>query len=233
MTSMCEAVVGSRLAQLWWTEGTIAVASFTLWIALFRAVEVRCSARPTLTEQGKAYVSYYALVFMWSSIVPPTASEFGCPLGWGDASYLTLEVCAGIVAYDFVFFWLHLAMHEWPKLGLTLGHLKHHELDGREAGCNETAGRVTHHSAADGALQVIVNILVQRHTPWGAVKSKLARWLHNIIVTFMLTEAHTSAPWPRVARRLFAGVRDHHLHHRHRGAPYQQFFSCARSSLLH
>ena len=40
-------------------------------------------------------------------------------------------------------------------------------------------------------------------------------------------QAHTTAPRPRVFRRLFTGVRDHHLHHRHRGAPYQQFFGPA------
>ena len=69
------------------------------------------------------------------------------------------------------------------------------------------------------------NILCQRTTPWGATKSRLARWLHNIVVVSMLCESHTSAAEPRVARRLFGGVRDHYLHHRLRGPPFQQFFS--------
>ena len=42
-------------------------------------------------------------------------------------------------------------------------------------------------------LQVLTNILVQRHTPWGAPKLTLARWLHNVIVTCMLVEVRTAA----------------------------------------
>jgi hypothetical protein len=37
---------------------------------------------------------------------------------------------------------------------------------------------------------------------------------------------------PRVFRRLFAGVRDHHLHHRHCGPPYQQFFGHLDAALV-
>lgn len=69
-------------------------------------------------------------------------------------------------------------------------------------------------------LQVLVNILVQRRTLWGQTKSRLARALHNLVVTWMLTEAHTSAATPAVARRLFNGVQRHRAHHR--GAPYFQ-----------
>ena len=36
--------------------------------------------------------------------------------------------------------------------------------------------------------QVLVNVLVQRHCVWGSPKSRLARWIHNMIVTFLLTE---------------------------------------------
>ena len=38
--------------------------------------------------------------------------------------------------------------------------------------------------------------------------------------------------WPCVLRRLFAGVRDHHLHHRHGGPPYQQFFGHLDAALV-
>ena len=65
-----------------------------------------------------------------------------------------------------------------------------------------------------GTLQVVVNILVQRTTPWGSVKSRLARWLHNILIIEMLVESHTSSEWPQLARRLCAGVAGHRQHHR-------------------
>jgi len=79
---------------------------------------------------------------------------------------------------------------------------------------------------------VLVNITVQRRTPWGSAKTRLARWLHNLIVPGLLTESHSTGPL-RIARRLsiFGGVRDHHLHHRHRGAPYQQFFTYLDSTV--
>ena len=42
-------------------------------------------------------------------------------------------------------------------------------------------------------VQVLTNIMVQRHTPWGTPKLTLARWLHNVLVTCMLVEARTTA----------------------------------------
>jgi len=72
-------------------------------------------------------------------------------------------------------------------------------------------------------VQVLVNICVQRTNVWGSTKSRLARALHNVIVTWMLTESHTCAPAPRLARRCFLGVQRHRAHHA--GSPYyQQFF---------
>ena len=74
---------------------------------------------------------------------------------------------------------------------------------------------VLHHSFPDASLQVLVNILVQRSTPWGTVKSRMARILHNIIVTSMLTESHSASRTPYFWRRWFVGIREHRLHHLH------------------
>ena len=95
--------------------------------------------------------------------------------------------------------------------------------DGARSAQRLSAARVLDHSLLDGALQVGVNILVQQYSPWGGAKSRLARWAHNVIVTWLLTESHAVAG-PRIGRRWFAGVRDHHRHHRTGGRPYQQFF---------
>jgi len=171
--------------------------------------------------------AYWLGILLWIRLVAPvTGAGTGCPTGAASAAQLVAEVAAGLVAYDFVFFWLHVGMHLMPRVGRAVGHSKHHDFDGKHGGgaASESAFRTVNHSLADGSLQVLTNILVQRYTPWGTAKLTLARWLHNVVVTCMLVEAHTTAARPRVFRRLFAGVRDHHLHHRHRGAPYQQFF---------
>jgi len=99
-------------------------------------------------------------------------------------------------------------------------HKTHHE-----SGSTLEARDVLRHSPFDAMLQVVINIVVQRSTPWGGVKSRLARAVHNVVVTWMLTESHTASPTPNLARRFFTGVRRHREHHL-RGTPnYQQFFS--------
>lgn len=80
------------------------------------------------------------------------------------------------------------------------------------------------HSILDGSMQVVVNIAVQRHTPWGSIKSRTARACHNLIVTWMLTESHTSTDKLNIFRRFCKGVREHRQHHLGGSARYQQFF---------
>jgi hypothetical protein len=241
----CSAIVHSAP---WWVEPAIASCAFLVWLLFFRACELGSGfllraprqslrllaalARSTSFESPHAFTvrafsalgAYWVGIYLWTSVVPPVSGALaGCPTSGADAVLLVAELVSGVVGYDFIFFWLHLAMHASPRIGRAVGHAQHHAFDGHggEDG-SESAFRTVNHALLDGSLQVLSNILVQRHTPWGAPKSKLARWAHNVLVTFLLVEAHTTAPAPRVFRRLFAGVRDHHLHHRHRGAPYQQ-----------
>ena len=56
-------------------------------------------------------------------------------------------------------------------------HRTHHEASSLED------RDVLRHGPVDGVLQVIVNIMVQRCTPWGLVKSRSARAIHNIVVS--------------------------------------------------
>ena len=98
-------------------------------------------------------------------------------------------------------------MHEIPALRKF--HYEHHNAS---KGTLESRD-VLRHSLVDASLQVLVNILVQRHTVWGLVKSRLARAVHNVLVIWMLTESHTAAPTPYIWRRWCVGVRDHRIHH--------------------
>jgi hypothetical protein len=224
---------GGILSQ-WYIEPAIASISFAIWMNLFRSKETGDGWRKRLgppyhfTVTGLSSLAAYWLgVAGWVLLVPPPRRvTHGCPHSLYELLHLCTEVCSGLLAYDFIFFWIHLAMHAVPRVGLVLGHARHHKFDGTEDPKHESCHRTVNHGLVDGMLQVLVNILVQRHTPWGEAKTRLARCCHNVAITFMLVESHSTSVAPRVTRRLFAGVRDHHLHHRSRGPPYQQFFGC-------
>ena len=54
----------------------------------------------------------------------------------------------------------------------------------------------------------------------------MARILHNIIVTLLLTDSHADTPWrlSDMFPRTLAGAARHREHHATGGPPYQQFF---------
>eukprot|EP00658_Telonema_sp_P-2_P032373 TRINITY_DN23990_c0_g1_i5.p1 TRINITY_DN23990_c0_g1~~TRINITY_DN23990_c0_g1_i5.p1 ORF type:complete len:183 (+),score=41.23 TRINITY_DN23990_c0_g1_i5:45-551(+) len=148
-------------------------------------------------------------------VVPPPAAQLpdGIPTSLLQVGEVVVELLVGIVLYDFIFFLIHWGMHARG----AAAHKRHHSM-------GELRARdVLEHSAVDGALQVLVNIMVQRHSLWGP-KSRLARALHNIVVTWMLTESHTCAPTFYVWRRWLEGVRRHRAHHLQGAQYYQQFF---------
>jgi sterol desaturase/sphingolipid hydroxylase (fatty acid hydroxylase superfamily) len=220
--------------RAWYFEPFVAASSFFFWIQLYWRSERRQGASHpnSLNEavekpKGSSFQSLFASliwmgeslqsgfayligVYIWKMFIPPAAPHIpdGVPLP--GVLYLLMEVVSGIVCYDFLFFLIHWGMHEIPFLRKI--HHVHHERHARRPGTVE-AFDVLHHSLADGSLQVLVNILVQRHTLWGTAKSRLARVLHNIIVTWMLTESHSSSPDLKFWRRWLVGVREHRLHH--------------------
>lgn len=115
---------------------------------------------------------------------------------------------------------------------LLFVHLRYHALPDKNYGESVEARDTLRHGLWDGSLQVLVNILVQRHSAWGTVKSRLARALHNVLITWRLAESHTASPFPNKWRRFFVGEREHCYHHQAgfdgagSGKPrrYQQFF---------
>jgi cholesterol 25-hydroxylase len=76
--------------------------------------------------------------------------------------------------------------------------------------------------------QVLVNIIVQQVSPFGGPKHVLSRLLHNIVVTYLLCEAHSGydLPWMshRVFPAVFGGSVRHNAHHNKGDCYYQQFF---------
>jgi len=177
----------------------------------------------------QSLAAYWMGIYLWTSVVPPAAPHIpdGLPSSASGVLYLVAEVVTGIVLYDAIFFVIHWAMHEVPALRVL--HARHHELQQlyeSKSDCKSHHSTATdvprmesrdvlRHSLADGALQVLVNIAVQRRNCLlGPVKTRLARALHNILVIWMLTESHSAAPTPNVWRRRWCpGVRDHYRHH--------------------
>jgi hypothetical protein len=90
---------------------------------------------------------------LWGSV--PASCVLYIPKAQGGMPYCTRAVrtslgrvpcgapqVAGLVAYDFVFFWLHVGMHLLPRVGRAVGHSQHHDFDGKRGGggaASETA----------------------------------------------------------------------------------------------
>ena len=138
-TSSCEAWLSSPLATWWALEPAIASVSFGVWMNLFRNFEVKDGFQQRLLQRPFRFMSsgfaaltiYWVGVAAWVSVVPqPKGGGTGCVSDMASGLQLCLEIAGGLVAYDFVFFWLHLGMHLFPRLGWLLGHGRHHEFDG-------------------------------------------------------------------------------------------------------
>lgn len=231
------------ILRAWWIDPLIATLSFWVIINIYWNEERKrgLSACKTYKQWfgwvkgdlgGQLFlsqISYWLGILVWKAFVPPPTGPMpdGIPHDLPSLLYLVVESASGIVLYDAIFFFIHWAMHELRPLRCV--HIRHHSF--RPEGTLE-ARDILRHSLVDGSLQVLVNIAVQRRTPWGAVKSRLARAVHNVVVCWMLTESHTASPTPNVFRRWFVGVREHRLHHlgveQHgdfgRHHRYQQFF---------
>lgn len=138
------------------------------------------------------------------------------------------ELAFGIVAYDFFFFWVHLAMHACPSR--CHGHTVHHSFTEDASGKAKflEPEAVVNHSLLDGTLQVVTNIFVQNMWLFGSPKHKMTRIAHNILVTYLLTESHAGLdlPWlsHRLCPRVFGGAMRHEVHHHTHKHCYQQFF---------
>lgn len=211
----------------WWFEPLVATLSFALWINVFRVVERGGLSRAALgdvfdvrrgTRVLRAGAAYAAGVACFRSVAPAAPVDWRCP----TAAAFVGELAFGVVAYDALFYVVHRAAHACGPFGRAVAHRRHH---GSAAAC--VASDVVDHSLADGGLQVLANIVAQRWAgPTGGPKNFAARLAHNVLVAFLLTDAH-AATNRRVSRRfpnLLRGADRHRAHHRRGGPPYQQFF---------
>mmetsp|Transcript_48687 Transcript_48687/g.115698 ORF Transcript_48687/g.115698 Transcript_48687/m.115698 type:complete len:271 (+) Transcript_48687:123-935(+) len=248
--SSLEAGWCEQAAAIWWLDPLIATAAFATFINVFGVLEEQKSPkaaaaggataataqsssesvlfwlglRPLSLITPVAGVAYWIGVYMWVCLIPPPAASSGCDFSSSPATCARIlaELIFGVLAYDAIFFAIHVLEHQGPgTLRKGAHHMVHHG-----PGKDVRAMHVLQHSLVDGALQVLVNIIVQRNGPFGP-KLKVTRWIHNVIVTYLLTESHARIPTLPLASRFpktFAGVLHHRRHHASGGAPYQQFF---------
>lgn len=221
-------------------EAFVAGFSFTFWIMMYRSFDqlkffnqFRFSTDTPLPifrkDAPHAWIPlflYIALIRIYHWIIPKP--HFGLEVPSVDR--LLFEVVEGILYYDFIFFWIHLAMHKLPKFSWFFQHHVHHD---QKLLC---ANEVQHHSFIDGSLQVIVNIIVQNMSVYGPLfyaghglrKHFLSRLLHNVVITYMLTETHAGYDgwWcmHNLCPMLVGGAKLHEVHHRVGNLYYQPFF---------
>jgi len=172
-------------------------------------------ANVMVNRSVKALVAYLGPLLVFDYIVPRRRLPAECP---GFFALLG-KVCQTIFVYDFIFFFIHLAMHRLRILAV-LGHQKHHET------AVLASVEVINHSFIDGSLQVAANIVALKL----CAAHPLSRALHNIIVTYLLTETHAGydAPWMLhnlIPFGILGGPPAHEIHHRSGARNFQQFFT--------
>lgn len=253
-----DAVLESGLCRWTMLEGMVAALSFAAWIVWFRfldctvAEQFRLVPRPRLEglpgpvqdiqkalgslralgERHKrtlrvwgSFPIYLGSIWLFHLVKTPPPVETSPP----SCLRLVAELFLGIWAYDFVFYWLHLSMHFWPHAGHE--HMSHHVLSGGDEQFPHKfleAEAVVNNSLFDAFLQVLTNIVVQNLPLLGLPKHKLSRLLHNVVVTYLLTESHAGLdlPWGshRLCPAIFGGAPRHEVHHHLHKCCFHQFF---------
>jgi len=210
-------------------EPLVASIAFAVWVAMFRLIdrsqqwrkfkiideEMRESNYLPPPHAVKSLLAYLVPLFLFDMLFPRRKLPHEAP----STILLLSQVFLGIFVYDFLFFWIHLSMHKLKYLGF-LGHAVHHRKHPLEA------TQVVNHSFADGFLQVMTNIitlhLVRSHP--------MSRAIHNVVITYMLTELHSGFDIPWMLHRLvplgiLGGPPAHEKHHGSGRQHFQQFFT--------
>ena len=184
-------------------ESEVAATSFICWIAAWsflplllgpeRVAKNRIDKQPpkdpyswakleNVHEWFNPLVAYLGSIWIYHQFhhkpplpdLPPSFFQF------------SVETVTGIVLYDLLFYPIHVAMHHAPSKTVKKAHVYHHSY-------RDTLNAVetVQHSYADGFMQVFVNIIVQQISPFPGGKHPLSRIVHNVVVTYLLTESHS------------------------------------------
>eukprot|EP00320_Phaeocystis_rex_P014154 CAMPEP_0119060212 /NCGR_PEP_ID=MMETSP1178-20130426/4217_1 /TAXON_ID=33656 /ORGANISM="unid sp, Strain CCMP2000" /LENGTH=374 /DNA_ID=CAMNT_0007041297 /DNA_START=45 /DNA_END=1169 /DNA_ORIENTATION=- len=228
-------------------EANLAVAAFVLWIGFFESLsfvpgnerwrldgqpavnplrgfgrDLHKTVVPAVTYLGSiALFHHFHLGTLLFGEKPPLDS-LPPPTYWR----LVIEVALGVFLYDLFFYPFHASFHKLRVGPWRRQHARHHQWAGKERVAHNAVETVQN-SYLDAGIQVSINILVQNISPWG-FKHPLSRALHNLMVTYLLTEAHSGYDLPfmshKIFPRVFGGAPRHELHHQHGNVYFHQFF---------
>ncbi|VEU36795.1 unnamed protein product [Pseudo-nitzschia multistriata] len=168
---------------------------------------------PTASYLGSIW--FYLTFLHEKPPMPEVAPTFGV---------LAVETLFGVFLYDLCFMPIHYLMHNL-KIGQVRRVHGYHHRSGNTLNALETV----QHSYIDGFLQVFVNIMVQKISPFGGPKHVMSRLLHNLVVTYLLSEAHSGyrdLPWMthNLFPEILGGAPRHEAHHHNGRVYYQQYF---------
>lgn len=189
-------------------EPLLASVAFAGWINMFRVWDkylpvlhryrlvsnrVKPDTMVGLDHGMRALVAYLLPLLVFDAVVKRRHLPDTAP----SAAGLVGQVVASIFVYDFGFFWVHLALHKWRPLAFL--HARHHTKTPMNA------SEVVRHSLVDGALQVGTNIvtlnLLRSHP--------MARAVHNVVITYMLTETHSGYAGDRASHAVSRAANVH------------------------
>eukprot|EP00536_Pseudo-nitzschia_multiseries_P008496 jgi/Psemu1/287833/fgenesh1_pg.216_\ len=242
VANIYSAIYNWDVAQLPLFEAEVAVFGFFTWIILFSSMHLILGEERTKASRFDGELPHKP--FEWAEPqnfhlwFNPTASYLGSiwfyltflhekpPLPELPPTFgvLAVETLFGIFMYDLCFMPIHYLMHNL-KIGQVRRVHGYHHRSGTTLNSLETV----QHSYIDGFLQVFVNIMVQQISPFGGPKHVMSRLLHNLSVTYLLSEAHSGyrdLPW--MSHNLFpeilGGSPRHEAHHHNGRVYYQQYF---------
>jgi len=221
-------------------EASVASGSFVAWIVMWSSMHLilgedntpkwrldkRQPVEPFLWVKKENWFmwfnplfSYMGSIYLYHLIHPHPPLEVVPP----TFGHLSAEVVFGVILYDLLFYPIHFALHNAPAKWFRKQHVVHHRWS-KSLNAVETV----QHSYIDGFLQVVVNIIVQQISPFGGPKHPLSRIIHNIVVTYLLTESHSGydLPWMThyLLPNIFGGAPRHEKHHAGGGRYLQQYF---------
>ncbi|CAB9519274.1 Cholesterol 25-hydroxylase [Seminavis robusta] len=209
--SVTHLIMGDGEAKKWRLDGDSPKVSPLEWTT---PENFQLWFNPLVSYLGSIWI--YQQVFHSYNPPPLLAPTFGA---------LVIEVAFGVFLYDLFFAPIHIFMHKGPLKEIKAVHGYHHRHTQGALNPVETV----QHSYIDGTLQVMCNIMVQHISPFGGPKHVLSRLIHNVLVTYMLAEAHSGYNLPWMSHNIWpeflGGSPRHERHHKDGRVYYQQFFT--------
>ena len=120
--------VGACAAPAWarwpYLEPWVATIAFFVWLAVYKTLEcggdVRAAIRAQLEGDEKhvrvAGVGYFIGIYLFKQVAPPAEIDWSCP----SLSFLVLETAVGVLAYDAIFYCVHLCGINLASMALAL-----------------------------------------------------------------------------------------------------------------